>query len=84
MTKELQDRAWVSLPPEFRKEVREMYKTALNEPIFNAYEDTKLLEHLFGKHNLTFTEPDEKSASLKKSPIPKHHKSEWIAKSYLA
>lgn len=60
-----------------------MYKTALNEPIFNAHEDVKLYEHLFGKHNLTFTEPDEKSASLKKSPIPKHHigdKIVWLGK----
>lgn len=85
MNKELQDRTWALLPTEYRKEVRELYQTALDEPIFNAHEDVGLLEHLFGKDNLTSSEsdesPNEDEESSTASPIPKYHigdKIDWL------
>lgn len=61
MTKELQDLAWSVLPKEFKEEVKNLYKVALdasNSP--HDPDDRKwgnyrvaLLEKLFGYHNLT-------------------------------
>ena len=64
MEKKLQDLAWTSLPKEMRDKLIEWYQTFQyhtnfdNDPIAEA--QMKLLEDLYGSHNLTSdTEPEE-------------------------
>lgn len=55
MQKEIQDRVWKDLPKEFKENIVEKYKEALDE--YDGSHDWSLdtivlLEGLFGKHNL--------------------------------
>ena len=70
MDKALQDKAWDSLPAEFRKEVREIYHHAKGHVIGGDYENGMLdvLVGTFGSHNLTSKEePEKEYVNLSKS-----------------
>lgn len=71
MEKKLQDRAWRSLPKEFREEVKEIYSSIqymmdMREPQIYANKST-LLEALFGEHNLISEEKPEDIRSSKQT-----------------
>ena len=79
MNKDLQNKAWASLPAEFRKEVREMYAQAENAP---DYEQTAITLHdLFGHENLkSDTEPEEMLMVERKKVQEKYKRSEKLLK----
>lgn len=66
MDEKLQDKAWKSLPEEYKKEVKRAYYNIVSYGGYSARTTMDNLFWLFGVHNLTEDEAKEEKAKQEK------------------